>query len=214
MDQQLSEHRWHRANKITWFLQLTPFIRFVGVTGSMAYGVIKPNSDIDIFIIAKARRIWTTRAISRFLLRTIKRLRTGNEFHQRAGKICPNRYVSDKYLLINPQNRYHAQDYIQMVPLFDEKEYYKKFISANKWMEEYGYFSPRKVLNLVQSNTLNWIRHIAEWILGESFGDKVEKWFKKRELKIIGKEEPSLNQPGSSIVANDNEMRIHPRPFH
>jgi len=212
MVRSLKEKRWHKATLISWLLQVTPFIRFIGVTGSMAHDIIRPSSDIDIFIIAKEKRLWTCRFFSRALLRILGQLRTGDKFEERSGKICPNRYVSDKYLIINPQNEYHAQDYVQMIPLFDNGKYYHQFIVTNSWMEEYGYFRPQKVLNLVHSNTLTFFRKTIEQFLSGKYGESFEQMAYKRGLKNIKRQFPNLNKPNSSIIANNNEIRIHTCP--
>ncbi len=209
MKRSLKEKRWHKATLVTWFLQIVPFIRFMGITGSMAYDIVKPNSDIDVFIITYEKRIWTCRYIIRCLLKLIGQLRTGDLPHQRAGKICPNRYVTDKYLIINPQNKYHAQDYTQMVPLFDKANYYQKFVIANSWMEQYGYFKPQKVLNLVHSTGLRIIRNFLEWILKGKYGEKFEQFCRKKGVTEFKNKFSSFNKPGSTIIANDNEIRIH-----
>lgn len=210
MSKVLTEKRWHKASIIVWYMQMVPFIRFISITGSLAYDVAKPSSDIDIFIIAKVSRIWTCRAFTRFFLKLIGQLRTGNLPYQRAGKICPNRLVTDKYLVINPQNSYHAQDYTQMVPLFDIGNLYQKFIIANKWMEKYGFFRPRRALNLVDSVAPSYLRKFLELALGGKFGDYIERKYRESQLKEVKKEEPTVNKSGSSIIANDNEIRIHP----
>ncbi|MCL5795344.1 MAG: nucleotidyltransferase domain-containing protein [Patescibacteria group bacterium] len=210
MNRTLSEKRWKKADLVSWYLQMVPFIRLVAVTGSMSYGTIKPSSDIDMFIIAKAGRIWTCRAFCRSLLKFIGQLRTGEAINERAGKICPNRFVTNAYLVINPQNSYHAQDYTQMVPMFDVGGLYQKFIIANKWMEKFGYFRPKKALNLVHSHSLTNIRKFLEWALAGKFGAMTEKNLREKHLKALNKKYPNINQPGSSIIANDNEIRIHP----
>lgn len=208
MTQDIIDKRWRKINLIAWYLQLTPFIRFIAITGSMAFNLAKDESDINIFIIARAKRIWTCFYFSRLLLKLMWQLRTSEK---KAGKICPNHYVTDEYLIINPQNAYFAQQYSHLIPIFDEKHLCTKFFTANKWMEELGYSRPVCALNLVQSNTLNFLRHVLEICLAGGLGNWLEHLLKKSQLKRILREEPTCNQPGSSIVANDNEIRIQPR---
>lgn len=206
----LVEQRHNRAEKTAWLLQVVPFIRFVGLTGSLAYDVAKKSSDIDLLIISKHDRIWTCRFFAVVLLRMFKLYRTGDEFNERAGKICPNRYVTDKYLLINPQNRYHAQDYTRMVPLFDSGNVYKKFLKKNNWMEKFGYFPPKRALSEVESaGILSGIRSVLEWILIGNIGKKFEVWAKKFQLRSIMKN-PDVNKPDSGLYVDDNELRFHP----
>lgn len=208
MDKKLIDKRWRKTNLVSWLLQATPFIRFIGIGGSMAFGNVKENSDIDIFIISRNKRIWICFALSRLILKITGQLRYNNA--DRAGKVCPNRYVTDKYLIINPQNAYLANQYSHMVPIFDEKDYYCKFLLANSWMDDFGASRPICALNIVRSNTLNFFRYILEILLQGSFGNWLEKRLEISMLKKIAKAEPTLNQENSTVVANNNEIRIHP----
>lgn len=210
VQEELVDKRWHRAEKTAWLLQMVPFVRFIALTGSLAYGTVKESSDIDVFIITKKGRIWLTRAWSTLLLRIIGKYRTET---RRAGMICPNRFVTDDYLLIQPENRYHAQDYTQMVPLFDAGGMYDQFIGKNKWMEKYGFFKPRRAATLVYSPTLNGLRKIWEFILGGMLGDVLENIYRNYQLKRKKNKYPELNEQDSTIIANDKEIRIHPHPF-
>jgi len=208
----LIESRKHKAKKVAWALQIVPFIRFIGLTGSLAYDIVNENSDIDIFIITSAKRIWTCRFFVMLFLKIFRLQRIGDSKTARAGKICPNRFVSDDYLMINPQNRYHAQDYSQMVPLFDDN-IYDKFLSENSWMKKYGYFPNRRLIILVRSaGILSSIRKISEYILRGRFGDWVEAKTKKYQIGILKKRYPNFNHLSSGIYANDEEIRIHPHP--
>ncbi|MCL5795412.1 MAG: hypothetical protein M1338_03570 [Patescibacteria group bacterium] len=211
MNDTLAEKRWIKAEKTAWFLQGVPFVRFISVTGSLAYDMAKENSDIDIFVIAKTGRIWTARYFVTLFLRCIGQYNYINTT-KRAGKICPNRFLADDYLVIHPQNRYHAQDYTQMVPLFDINGLYDKFIAKNKWMEKYGFFKPRRALLVVRSPLMRFLRSVSEFILRKNLGNWLEKILKNHQLKIIKRDFPSLNEPHSTIIASDREIRIHPRP--
>lgn len=211
MNETLIEKRWVKAERMSWFLQGIPFMRFMAVTGSLAYDTAKETSDIDFFIIAKNKRIWTTRYFATLFLRCIGQYNYINT-KNRAGKICPNRFVTDNYLVIHPQNRYHAQDYTQMVPLFDIANLYNKFILKNKWMEKFGFFKPRRALLVVRSPFMRTVRTIGEFILKGSLGNWLENVLKNRQLKTLKNNFPSLNEPHSTIIASDQEIRIHPHP--
>jgi len=210
VQEELVQKRWHKAEKTAWLLQAVPFIRFVAITGSLAYGMVKESSDIDIFLIAKKNRIWLARGLATVFIRLTGQYRTERK---RAGMICPNRFVTDDYLLIQPENRYHAQDYTQMIPLFDVGGMYDQFIEKNKWMEKFGYFKPRRASALVYSPFLNNLRKIGEFILGGMLGDVLENIYRNYQLTHLKKEFPDLNEENSTIIANDKEIRIHPHPF-
>ena len=208
----LVQKRQHRAEKTAWLLQLVPFIKFIGLTGSLAYDMAKESSDIDIFIISQDKRIWTSRFFVFLLLSMAGILRKDESSKLRAGKICPNRFVTEKYLIINPQNRYHAQDYSQMKPLYDCNGMYQRFLEANKWMQKFGYTPPKRAIALVQSGgILSRIRDIVEWVLSGPLGDSFEDWSRSYQVKTI-KKIPQFNKFDSGIYVDDNEIRIHTHP--
>jgi len=208
----LVQTREHKAEKVAWFLQIVPFICFIGLTGSLSYETAKISSDIDFFIVAKQGRIWTCRFFTVVILKFFGLYRTGDSFKERAGKICPNRYTTDKHLLISPQNRYHAQDYSHMFPLFDNDNIYKKFLQANQWMQGYGYLPPTRALHNIQSaGILSGLRKVSEWILLGKLGEQLEKWAKNFQLKSIMKDD-RVNKPDTGLYVDDNELRFHPKP--
>jgi hypothetical protein len=208
MDNELLDKRWRKTNLVSWFLQIAPFIRFIGVSGSMSFGIAKKCSDIDLFIIAKNKRIFTCYFFVKLLLYVTGQLHDWNK--PKDGKICPNRFVSDKYLVINPQNKYLAGQYNQIIPIFDYKDYYDRFFTANIWIQDFGFVRPVSAKNLVQSNIPTIIRNIFEVIFAGSLGDRFEKFIYNRELKNIAKNHQNLNKQDSTVVVNHNEIRIHP----
>jgi len=208
----LLSDRKHRAQKAAWFLQVVPFIRFIGLTGSLAHDLIKKNSDIDFFIITKDKRIWTCRFFVVIILKSLGIYRTGELPRQKDGKICPNCYVTDKYLIVNPQNRYVAEDYSQLIPLFDNGKIFNKFIKKNAWMQKYGYFPPKRVLTLVHSaGILSSLRKFVEWILAGSLGKWLEAKVKEYQLKRITRD-TRTKKSGSGVCVSDDELRFHPNP--
>jgi len=193
-------------------LQIVPFIRFIGLTGSLARDIAKTSSDIDFFIVTSAGRIWTCRFFTVVMLKILGLYPKGEECRKRAGKICTNRFVTDKYLVINPQNRYHAEEYSRIAPLFDSDSILEKFYKKNIWMQNFGYYPAQRVISLVQSaGILSTIRRISEFILSGSLGNAFESYCKKFQLKSIMKN-PLANQSDSGIYVDDNELRFHPKP--
>ena len=59
--QKISDETWKKARKTIKWLQIIPYIRMVAVSGSLAMANAKKESDIDLLIIVKNKRIWTAR---------------------------------------------------------------------------------------------------------------------------------------------------------
>jgi len=194
-----------KAKKISNVLGNIPFIKLIAVTGSVASKLARDDSDIDLFIIAKNKRIWTTRFFLVFALKFLGQYRSGNKINQKAGKTCPNRYVTDEYLLINPQNQYHAKEYSQIIPIYTEGYAYNNFFHKNAWMKKYCFNRVYKI----QKNAISSIKKFTEWVLSGFLGNIFETLFKKIQLCSIMKDS-RVNKPNSGLFVNDDELRFHP----
>lgn len=53
--------KWKRARRRMWILPYIPYVREVGVTGSIVLNNASETSDIDVLTTAREGRIWTTR---------------------------------------------------------------------------------------------------------------------------------------------------------
>jgi hypothetical protein len=113
------------------------YIKLIGVSGSVAMNNAKENDDIDIFIIAKQNRLWTSRFLCVFvsLLLGIKRARIEPHTNDR---VCLNLFIDEADLEMpkNKKNYYVAHEIIQMKPLVNKNYIYEQFLNKNKWVYE------------------------------------------------------------------------------
>ena len=206
MEDHLLEKRWERALRIAKFLQLAPFIRMIGVNGSMTKGKITENSDIDFLIVSKVCRIWTNRFFITFLTHITGKRRYGQKI---AGRICLNRYHTDDFLEIFPHDEYHGKVFSKLFPVLDLENFYERYKKANSWMSSYG-FQDNDFPKVKPSRFLGVIRKFFEWVLSGRFGDYVEKklgkWQKKRILKDIR----TIKAPKGRVRISDKELCFHP----
>ncbi len=201
----LEKKYWDKAQKAARFLQVVPFVRLIGVNGSLAQGKINARSDIDILIIAKSSRIWTCRFFSIILMK-FAGLKTSK--NRTAGQICLNRFITDKSLCIVPYDYYHARDHSSMVPIYDKNLYYK-YKLENRWMKQYIKW-PKITKRLIkESKALKKCRNFLEWFLSGSLGNWLENLAKKYQIKKI--KNNSLIIPNKGIIiANDKTVCFHP----
>lgn len=118
-------------------LNKIPFIKFVGVTGSLAsYNFDKENEDVDLFIIVEDGRLWITRM---FTVLIFKLLNSYVNDEKSEIKICPNIYLSSKNLTwsYDKRNIYVAHEIAMIQPLLNKEDMYFKFLKANEWVKEY-----------------------------------------------------------------------------
>ena len=106
------------------------------------------DDDIDFFIITKKNTIWITRLFCLFTLELLN-TRRKREDRRVSDKICLNMFVDEAFLEISKkrQNLYTAHEVLQMKPLFQRENKYKKFLNANMWVEEYMPNSLKGIMN-------------------------------------------------------------------
>jgi hypothetical protein len=176
-----SKKHIEEAKHIAKTLSVIPWIKLIGVTGSVAAYNSEDNSDIDFFIVATKNRLWLTRLFTVMLLKSIGLYRT-NKFPN--GKICPNIYVDEQNLSWpkNKRNLFIAQEIIMMHPVLNRENIYFKFIKANQWLFEYfrGFnisYPTKAEKETKQSKIIHCIENLSR---------KVQIWYmKKRKTSEI-----------------------------
>jgi len=101
------------AKKAAYYLSLIPSIQLIGISGGLSLGNVTKDDDIDFFIITKKKTLFMTRFWILCVLEWLGLRRKRNE-KKPADKIC-----------------------IQMRPLFERNDMYRKFLVSNKWVGKY-----------------------------------------------------------------------------
>ena len=210
--QKITEQKWKIAKRIIWIMQSIPFLKGVIISGSIAMGNTKKESDIDVLIITSKNRIWTTRAITTLLLHLLKRRRHNNLTKDR---ICLNHYITEKSLNIIHRSLYNAQTYAHLIPVLELENFnLKKFYQKNKWIKNYLFFifSEKNLIfrKSKHSFLLNFFRKSLEYILKNPLGDLLEKITKIIQVFRIKRDKLTYAK-GGRIVINDMELEFHPK---
>lgn len=123
--------------KIKDMLEKQKDILMVGITGSLAMNAAADNSDIDLLIITKTGKVWTTRLRTLLSLKRQKiptrRARDKNE----QNKVCINIWMDECDLEIDTKNAYTAHELAQIVPLINKNKTYEKLLAVNSWIVGY-----------------------------------------------------------------------------
>ena len=198
---------FRRAKVVAFYLQLAPFVRLVGLNGSLSRGEAKATSDIDFLIISKKNRIWTCRLWVTFISELSGYRRQGN---REAGMICLNRYQTNDYLTIWPHDEYHARVFSQLIPLIDIDNTYSRYLKKNVWMKKFNW-PLRENRTLISLNRfLLSIQKIQEKMLSSGFGDWLEKILKKYQSRRIFKDKRTAISKKGRIRISDRELCFHP----
>ena len=201
-----------------------PFLRMLGLNGSMVRGEEKQASDIDFLVVAKRDRLYTARFFATILAELAGYRRKGGFS---AGRVCLNCYLPDNNLKIapvNPRSRKKvARAYKHLIALVDGGGYEKRFLEKNKWFDKYRVSGARysdtlkeKLLYLINDRIYRTDftgrkalkpKKWGEGLLWGRFGNCLERKLMDFQIKRIlaGK------KAGDEIVCKKNEIRLHPR---
>lgn len=110
------------------FISKFPFVKAVGISGSLSKGYYDENSDVDFFVITEPNRLWITRTFL-MLYKKIFLLNSKKYF-------CINYFISTENLIIEEQNRFTATEIKTLIPIRG-KAVFETFYSQNNWTNNY-----------------------------------------------------------------------------
>lgn len=213
----VSEHKMKIARRAARLIRSVPFIRAIFVCNSVGEGIARDGSDIDFFIISAPKRIWLVRFFTNFILKLF-RLRTYGKNSR--DKICLSFYVDENNLNLWPLRALDEDVHFvywlhQMVPLFDPKNFYAKFISANDWTKKFvpniGRKSGSSYLSAVKDSGFAraW-RKIWETMWQGAYGNILENQVKSIQtqmFKDVLKSRARENDNG--VIVSDTVLKFH-----
>ncbi|MEK7516615.1 MAG: hypothetical protein AAB562_03395 [Patescibacteria group bacterium] len=137
----IAERKFRRARRVARLLRHMPFVRAIAVCNSLAVSNAREDSDVDLFLIAAPRRLWTARLLAVGLLRLL-RLRPGETVRD---PVCLHFFVSADALSLRDvalprspagsPDLYLAWWVTELVPLVDGGVM-EHFWKANAWARE------------------------------------------------------------------------------
>ncbi len=210
----IADQKWNKIKPVFKILQIVPFIKFMMVSGSLAMGNTKKESDIDLIIVAKKGRIWTARTLITLLTSVLGVRRHGNITQD---KICLNHYITDQSLKIPFESLYNAQSYCHLISIYDNPKFHQNFQKANQWITKYVHQYPDVILGNRRSVKRNkfygFAARIFEKILSGKIGDLFEKYLGKWQTARIKSVETrfiTCPQKNGRITIDENQLEFHP----
>lgn len=226
-----SQAKWKRLRRIAWWLQAVPFLRGVAGTGSLAFDNAKPESDLDVLIIAAERRVWTVRFLLTILLDAFRLRRRPRG--PTKDRVCLNHYLAADALTFPFRSLYTALEYARMVTLLGE-ETCLAFRGANRtWMIAYlvQVFPDtlRHGQTARESSVLHGVQRMGEALLRGRLGDRLEALLARfqrariasvavgssvsarssRDGRPDGRADVTTS-PRGRVVATDTQAEFHP----
>ncbi|MFW9778072.1 MAG: hypothetical protein ACFFE8_04395 [Candidatus Heimdallarchaeota archaeon] len=177
-------HLWPLAIRYGWYIANLPYVRMVGVTGSLSMNNTFKYSDIDFFIVAKAKRVWVCRLLV-FLLQKASVLN--------GTVLCPNYIISEENLAISEQDLFTAYQLTHIIPITNTAMY-KRILRSNNWIYKFlpNTRNGRKARLPFQTN--HPLKTLAELALNNPIGIWLDLGERARVLKKYGNIESSSKE--------------------
>lgn len=193
------------AQKKAKFIAQFPYVKGVGVSGSLSKGYYDNDSDIDFFVITKSDKLWICRTLL-MLYKKIFLLNSRKYF-------CVNYFVSENQLEIEEKNRFTATELKTLIPL-QGKSVFEEFYKANTWVLSYfSKFEPS--LEKVTDFKKPIIPKLLTFILNNKMGDYIDFMFKKITFRKWQSKFNFLNNEDFNIAlkSTKNISKHHPSNF-
>lgn len=117
----LSEHRM-----LLRLISACPFIRFVGLSGSIAHLNLESGGDLDLFIVTRGARVWSTAVFVVLLAKLMRRRRT----------LCANFIVADTDLVFTEDDLFTASQIVGLKPV-TRGDVLHDIVAANPFVRRY-----------------------------------------------------------------------------
>jgi len=201
---QLASQRMNDARKYVSVAANFPFVRAVFISGTLSKHVMKPDSDIDFFIITEPGKLWLCRA----LLTLYKKLILRNSHRN----FCLNYFIDTNNLEIPDKNIFTATEVAFLLPMYNYTVY-ELFMSKNNWIrDEFPNCKLRQNETDIQSGSS---KKTLEFILDNWFGKLLDQLsfsiisrFWKRKFSYLDEKKFELNLRSKKDVS-----KHHPNAF-
>jgi hypothetical protein len=193
------------AQKKAKFIAQFPFVKAVGVSGSLSKGYYDNSSDIDFFVITEPNKLWLCRTFL-MLYKKIFLLNSRKYF-------CINYFVSTSQLEIEEKNRFTATEMKTLIPL-QGKAVFEDFFQKNQWVNEY-FNKFNHDLSLVPNFKKPITTKSIELLFGNHIRDFIDSSFKKitirkwkAKFRMMAEEDFKI-----ALTSTKNISKHHPSHF-
>ncbi len=114
-----------RYRRMLQWIGLLPYTRLIALSGSSAHFNMSEKGDIDLFVVTRGRRVWST-AVNILLVSRLCGCRK---------MVCFNYLVADTHLSLRERDLFSANQLIHLRPLTGD-EWITRLRESNKWVEE------------------------------------------------------------------------------
>ncbi len=204
----LAEKLLVTAYRNACFLHKFPFVRGVGISGSLSKKYADQGTDIDFFIITGSNHLW----IARTLLHLFKKL---TYLVGKQHGYCMNYFIDELALPIAERNVFTATEVVTLIPVCGDKAM-ADFFAENDWVLD---FLPEQVTEkecVVSSVQDPWYKTMLERVFQNRLGNWLDDQFMKiTAIRWKRKEyRHQKNMKGDPVGLRISKHCARPNPEH
>jgi hypothetical protein len=159
-----------------------PFVRMVGITGSLAVRNPNANADLDYMLITSPGHLWTARSFA---------VTFGRMMRPTGHRICVNLLVTENALSWRDHDLYTAREISQMIPITG-MDVYQRFYSANRWVKDI-LPNTKPASETYSLPVFRTAQKTAELFI-ERRGSQIEEWTHSYQMKRLARHIPTGNE--------------------
>ncbi len=195
-----SARLWSPARECGRWLAQLPYVRMVGLTGSLAVrNAAADDDDLDYMVVTAPGRVWLARGFAVLLVRWGR---------LRGWEICPNFVIAETALAQSRYDIFMAHEVVQLVPVYG-RALYRRFRDENAWVAAQMPNAVHPFYDEVDeqlSPVWGRVKTVVEWVLNGRLGDWLESWEYRRKLKRFAAD---LNTPHSAARLDPTQVKGH-----
>jgi hypothetical protein len=201
-----AEEVWPIAERMAKLIGHFPFVRGVFVSGSLSKHCMRPDSDVDFFVVTASGRLWLARTLL-VLFKKIFLLNSHKYF-------CINYLVDINHLEIEEKNLFTATESVTLLPMWG-RDFYDAFCRQNAWAWQYYPHFPKRSTADVPTHTRGLFKKGLEKVLEGKLGTWLDQnlqrltvWFWKKKFRHLDIEHFEL-----ALKSRRGVSKHHPQHF-
>lgn len=202
------------ATHATRVIRYIPFVRAIFLCNTVAMGAAQAGSDVDLFIVTAAKRLWITRLLVTVMMAVTGMRRSKNTV---AGKICLSFYVSEDGLNLGKiaidEDIYLAYWLHTLRPLYDPTDIQSALYHKNSWAKRKipnGLTISRSRPGLAVQPSKELPKRIVETMWKAPFGDLLESQAKQiQQTKMKLNRMSVQHDDNTNVVISDTMLKFH-----
>ncbi len=210
-----SEAKLKIAHKAVKKINAVPFVKAIFVCNSVAFGLAKKDSDIDLLIVTTKKRLWLVRFFTNLIL-LLFGLRVGK--NKAKSRICLSFYLNEddlnlQNILVIPEDIYLVYWLVTLLPIFDNDKIKEKIIKSNSWINKFVPNFSNELSFYTKEIYNGWFKSLLKNILEKTwfgfYGDLMEKQAKEIQISKMKFALQNIENKAPGIVLNDSMLKFH-----